>query len=166
MPSQKAIRQARVEDEVQHALKQTEDNHSSSHSEQTSLSNVILYDGVCNLCWFWVQFILKHDKKRLFHFVPLQSQTAVDIMREHQLNPAELTTVVLINEKDAFTKSSAILRALRKLPMPWPLLYGFSVVPRFVRDRLYSFIGKNRYRWFGRGEACYLPDKDDQDRFL
>ncbi len=151
---------------MQQDLKPEERGHSSSDGQDNLLSNVILYDGVCNLCWFWVQFILKRDKRRIFQFVPLQSETAKNIMREHKLNIAELTTIVLVDDHGVFIKSSAILRAFKKLPMPWPLLYVFSLVPGFVRDAVYSFIGRNRYKWFGRGEACYLPDKDDQDRFL
>ncbi len=151
---------------MQHDLKRHDESHSCSDSQEKSLSNVILYDGVCNLCWFWVQLILKRDKKRLFHFVPLQSEIAKNIIRENKLHVAELTTIVLVDDQGVFVKSSAILRVFKKLPMPWPLLYEFRVVPGFVRDGIYSFIGRNRYKWFGRGESCYLPEKDDQDRFL
>ncbi len=147
-------------------MKQVEVSHSSSDNQKESQENVILYDGVCNLCWFWVQFILKRDKKRIFYFVPLQSQTAKNIIRENKLHVADLTTVVLVDDQGVFIKSSAILRVFKKLPMPWPLLYGFRVVPGFIRDRVYNFIGRSRYKWFGRGEACYLPGKQDQDRFL
>ena len=144
----------------------TEDSHSSSDSQAKSLSKIILYDGVCNLCWFWVQFILKHDRKRRFNFVPLQSQTAKNIMLENKFHVVELSTVVLIDDNRVLIKSSAILYVLKQLPMPWPLLYGLIVLPRFVRDGIYGFIGQRRYKWFGRGEACYLPGKEDRDRFL
>lgn len=147
-------------------MKREENNQASSGSINKSPSNVILYDGVCNLCWFWVQFILKRDKKRLFDFAPLQSESAKQILQLHKLEVAELTTVVLVDDQGVFIRSSAILRVFRKLPMPWPLLYGFILLPRVIRDRVYGFIGRNRYNWFGRGDACYLPDKDEQDRFL
>jgi len=147
-------------------MKRAEGSYSSSDSQEKMLSKIILYDGVCNLCWFWVRFILKHDRKRLFNFVPLQSQTAKNIMLENKLHVAELSTVVLIDDKRVLLKSSAILYVLKKLPMPWPLLYGLIVLPRFIRDGIYGFIGQRRYQWFGRGEACHLPDKHDQDRFL
>lgn len=151
---------------MQQNLKRAEASHSSSDEKNKSLSNVILYDGVCNLCWFWVRFILKHDKNRLFHFVPLQSQTAKNIMRENKLHIAELSTIVLVDDQGVSIKSLAILRVLKKQPMPWSLLYGLRVVPGFVRNGVYDFIGRCRYKWFGRGETCYLPDKEDQDRFL
>ena len=135
-------------------------------THETLSQNVILYDGVCNLCWFWVQFVLRHDKERLFHFLPLQSQAAQRLMQEHGLQNAELSTVVLIENNKAFIKSSAILRIFKKLPLPWPLLYGLIVLPVFFRDGIYAFIGRNRYRWFGQGQSCYVPSKDDRDRFL
>jgi len=147
-------------------MKQAEESHSLSDSQEKPLSKIILYDGVCNLCWFWVQFILKHDHKRLFNFVPLQSQTAKNIMLENKLHVVELSTVVLIDDGRVLLKSSAILYVLKQLPMSWPLLYGLIVLPGFIRDGIYGFIGQRRYKWFGRGEACYLPGKEDQDRFL
>lgn len=133
---------------------------------KTSPENVILYDGVCNLCWFWVQFVLKRDKRRVFHFLPLQSETAQNLLREQGLQLAELSTVILIDGSECFIRSSAILQIFKKLPLPWPLLYGLIALPVFIRDGVYRFIGRNRYKWFGRGQSCYLPDKDDQDRFL
>ena len=128
--------------------------------------SVILFDGVCNLCSGAVQFIIKRDKKKQFHFASLQSDYGQQIMQQHKLPVLELNSFILQEGDRIYTKSTGALKVARQLSGGWPLLYGFMIVPKFIRDAVYTFIAKNRYKWFGKKEACWLPTPDLKTRFL
>lgn len=127
---------------------------------------VVLFDGVCNLCSGSVQFILKRDPQGLFRFASLQSDAGRRLMTEHGLDPDALSSVVLLEDGRAWQESSAALRIARRLPGGWKLLRLFSVIPRPLRDAVYRWIARNRYRWFGKTEACWLPTPELKGRFL
>jgi predicted DCC family thiol-disulfide oxidoreductase YuxK len=127
---------------------------------------IILFDGICNLCEWWVQFIIKRDIPALFRFAPLQSQTAQRLMAQYGLCPASVRTMVLIDGGSAFTKSDAALRIASYLPGMWSLLGVLYIIPRFLRNWAYDLVAKNRYRWFGKHDACMVPTADILDRFL
>jgi len=127
---------------------------------------VILFDGVCNLCSSTVQFVIKHDKKERFHFASLQSGYGQQVMQQFNLPPATLSSFILFDGEQVFTRSTGALKVARQLNGLWPLLYGFIVIPRFIRDAVYNFIAKNRYRWFGKKEACWLPTLALRARFI
>ena len=127
---------------------------------------LILYDGVCNLCNRWVQFVLKHDHKVQFTFAPLQGETAKRFLPgNNQLNQAP-DTILLIDDNNVYTGSDAVLRIFKRLGRGWKLLYALHIVPQFLRNGVYKFIARRRYRWFGRTESCMLPPPQWKDRFL
>jgi len=132
------------------------------------LSNnaVVLFDGVCNLCNGAVQFIIARDRKRRYRFASLQSDAGQTLMREAGLSPEEINTVVLIDGGKAYTHSTAILRISRHMGWFWPLAQVFYIVPKAVRDAVYNWIARNRYRWFGRREACMVPTPELKSLFL
>ena len=126
----------------------------------------LLFDGVCNLCNGSVQFILKRDKSGRFRFASLQSDAGRRLMTGHGLDPDALSSVVLIEDGRAYQESTAALRIARHLPGAWKLLRIFTVIPRPLRDAAYRLIARNRYRWFGKTEACWLPTPELRARFL
>jgi predicted DCC family thiol-disulfide oxidoreductase YuxK len=127
---------------------------------------IVLFDGVCNLCSGSVQFILKRDPQGRFRFASLQSEAGRSLMVEHGLDPEALSSVVVVEEGRAWQESSAALRIARHLPGAWKLLRVFAVIPRPIRDAAYRLIARNRYRWFGKTEACWLPTPELRARFL
>ncbi len=124
------------------------------------MDNVIFFDGECNLCNGWVQFLLPRDGGT-FTFAPLQSDAA-----EEMLGEGDWSSIVLYQDGRTFRKSTAVLRILKELSWFWPLLYIFLVVPRPLRDWCYDLVARNRYDWFGKRDECMVPDEDVKDRFL
>jgi predicted DCC family thiol-disulfide oxidoreductase YuxK len=116
---------------------------------------IVLFDGVCELCNRSVKFISDRDPQGLIRFVPMQSEAGVRMLREHHLDSRQMSTVVMIDRGRAYTRSTAVLRILRRLGRPEA--WGMVVIPRPVRDLVYDWIARNRYRWFGKYDACQLP---------
>ena len=127
---------------------------------------VILFDGICNLCNGIVNFIIKHDPESYFKFTPLQSTLGQRLLVKHGFNPELLNTFVLIDGDGCLTKSDAALYIARHLSGVGSLLRIFSLIPKPIRDWCYAIIVRNRYRWFGKIEACVIPSKDILNRFL
>lgn len=127
-------------------------------------NKIIFFDGVCNLCNRLVIFIIKRDRSRIFKFASLQSAKAEE-MRIIQKDKT-LNTIIFLNENKLYQKSSAVLHICKLLPFPWPLLFGFIIVPRFIRDSVYNFVADNRYKWFGKKDQCMVPSENIEDRFL
>ena len=127
---------------------------------------IVLFDGVCNLCNSAVQFIIRHDKKNIFMFTSLQSDTGQKLLAQYDLPLNELNSFILIENNKAYTRSSGALRVIKKLKGLWPLLYGFMIVPKFIRDGVYNWVGRNRYKWFGKQDACMIPTPELKARFL
>lgn len=127
---------------------------------------VVLFDGVCNLCAASVQFIIKRDPGGVFRFASLQSQVGSDLIARCRFQEPDLDSLILIESDRCSERSTGALRIARRLRFPWPLLYAFIIVPRPVRDSVYRIIARNRYRWFGRREQCWLPSEDLRRRFL
>ncbi|MEK4186517.1 thiol-disulfide oxidoreductase DCC family protein [Paenibacillus sp. FSL L8-0494] len=128
--------------------------------------SIVLIDGVCHLCQGVVRFIIPRDPEAKFLFAPLQNEIAANLMKESGLQPGQLNTVILLENGVYYTESAAVLRIARKLRFPWPAAYAFILVPRPLRNALYRYIAKNRYRWFGRDEQCMLPTPEIKRRFL
>ena len=129
-------------------------------------SNLILFDGLCNFCNFWVNFIIDHDDKRYFKFASLQSDIAQRILIEKKIDTFKIDSIILVVKENVFFKSSATLQIAKNLNGFWKTLYIFSVIPSPLRDLIYDFIAKNRYNWFGKRERCRVPSKDEKERFL
>jgi len=137
--------------------------------EVLNLSNqhpIILFDGVCNLCDGFVQFVMKRDKKGAFRFASLQSDTGRALLRHFDLDETALDTVVLIENGQFYTKSTAPLKTAKRISGVWVLSYVFIVLPKPIRDWCYDFIARNRYRLFGEKESCMMPTSEVRSRFL
>jgi predicted DCC family thiol-disulfide oxidoreductase YuxK len=128
--------------------------------------SVILFDGVCNLCNGAVQFVIKRDKKNYFSFASLQSAEGQKLLRLHELPVNDFNSFVLVENDKVYTKSTGALRITRKLSGLWPLLYGFIIVPKFLRDAIYGLVAKNRYKWFGKRNSCMIPTPEMMSKFL
>lgn len=131
-----------------------------------SSSTILLFDGVCNLCNSAVNFVIKRDKKSLIRFAPLQSNAGQRLLKEHHLRNNDLKSFILIEGVIAYTKSTAALKVCKYLTGLWPLLYGFIIVPKFIRDGLYDVVANHRYKWFGRQGQCMVPTTELKERFL
>ncbi len=125
-----------------------------------------MFDGICNLCNNAVQFVLKHDKKKLFRFASLQSDFGKSILTKYALPTDNFNSFLLIRNGKAYTKSTAALSVAQMLSGPVKILYGFIIVPAFIRNAVYRIIADNRYKWFGKKESCMLPSPDIAARFL
>lgn len=127
---------------------------------------VLLFDGVCNLCNRWVNFVIDHDPERYFLLGALQADEAQPYLDAFGADPEELDSVVLIENGQLYTRSTAILRVARRLERPWPVFYALVAIPRPVRDRLYDWVATNRYQWFGTRDQCRVPTPELRSRFL
>lgn len=127
---------------------------------------VVLFDGVCNLCNDSVNFVIDHDPAAYFKFASLQSDEAGALLAQYGLEAGYLESIVLVEAGRVYRNSSAALRIARKLSWAWPLLYAFVVVPRPVRDWVYDWVARNRYKWFGKRDQCRLPTPELRSRFL
>ncbi len=127
---------------------------------------VLLFDGVCNLCNGFVNFIIDHDPEGRLKVGALQSAAAAPWLRAAGLDPSHLDSVVLIEKGRVTRKSTAALRVARMLGGPWALAYALIVVPRPLRDLAYDLVARYRYAWFGQRDTCRLPTPDLQARFL
>jgi predicted DCC family thiol-disulfide oxidoreductase YuxK len=135
-------------------------------TEEAKQDRIVLFDGKCNLCNGSVKFIIKRDPAGQFRFASLQSEAGRKIVEEHGGNPDDLDTILLLEGDRLFDRSSAALRIAKRLRAPWPLLSVFLLVPAPLRDLVYRFIARNRYRWFGKSEACMIPTAAIRARFL
>ena len=136
-------------------------------SEQTKIiSPIILFDGVCNYCNSMVNFVIRHDKKKIFRFAPLQSEAGQKLLEQYGLAGIRFDSFVLIKDGVAYQKSTAGLIAWSHLPWYMQYMKIFWLVPKFLRDKVYDFIAANRYKWFGKKESCMIPNDDVRSRFL
>jgi len=127
---------------------------------------ILLFDGVCNLCNSSVQFVIKHDKNGKIALAALQSNAGQQLLKAHQLPEKNLKSLVFIENNRAYTKSDGALRASRYLDGGWKWLYSLIIFPAFLRNWVYDIVAKNRYRWFGRQESCWMPTPELRKRFL
>jgi predicted DCC family thiol-disulfide oxidoreductase YuxK len=127
---------------------------------------IVLFDGVCNLCNGAVQWIVKRDQKAVFCFASLQSEAAQEALRAVGHTTPLPDSLVLIADGTVSVRTAAVLGIARRLPFPWSLAVVFFVIPPFLRDPIYSWIARNRYRWFGKRETCMVPTKELRAKFL
>lgn len=129
-------------------------------------TKVILFDGVCNLCNSTVQKVIENDEKNIFKFASLQSDFGQKFLKKHKLSTEEFNSLILMDGDTYYTQSDAALRIGKELKgiYKWSkLLYIF---PKFIRDFGYKIISRNRYKWFGKQENCWLPTPDLQEKFI
>lgn len=128
--------------------------------------SIILFDGVCTLCNASIDFILKRDHKNRFLVGALQEPVSKKVLSNFQVDPAYLDSLVLVENGKVYFRSTAALRIAKKLNSPWPLFYFLIAIPAFLRDPVYDWIGKNRYRWFGKKSTCRIPTSEERQKFL
>ena len=128
--------------------------------------SLILFDGVCNLCNSSIKLIIKNDKKDRFLFASLQSDAGQQFLLQNNRENLNFESILLIENGQVYEKSEAILRICRRLSGGYPLLYGFIIIPKIIRDFVYSKIASNRYRWFGKQDVCMIPSKHLKMKFL
>jgi predicted DCC family thiol-disulfide oxidoreductase YuxK len=128
------------------------------------INAIVLFDGECNFCNNSVQFILKRDPKGYFNFATLQGKTGQDIVNKNQLNGMD--GIILIENGKLYHKSTAALRICKHLKGAWKICYLFIVVPKPIRNMVYDYIAKNRYKWFGKRDSCMIPSPEIRNRFL
>jgi len=134
--------------------------------EWDQYKRVIVFDGVCNFCNAFVSFVLDRDPHGLFKFATLQSPPAQEILRQFQLATDDYETFLLIEQGKLFTKSTAAIKILRHLGIPWSLFWMLRIIPRQVRDPFYDFVARHRYQWMGKSDSCRIPTEEDQKRFV
>ena len=127
---------------------------------------VILFDGVCNLCNSTVQRVIKNDKNDVFRFTALQSAVGMVMVTELGIDTAETDSIILIEGDSYSVKSTAALKIAKELSSGYPLLYGFIIIPTAVRNWVYDFIAKNRYKWYGKQDSCMIPTPEMKKKFL
>lgn len=128
---------------------------------------VILFDGVCNLCNSSVQFIIRRDPKSYFRFAALQSDKGRELISLYGQTVADPPdSVILVDANGIHTRTDAALRIAKRLSGLWPAFSFFLILPRWLRDPVYNWIGRNRYRWFGKQDSCMMPDPSLRSRFL
>ncbi len=127
---------------------------------------LILFDGVCNLCNGAVRFIIKRDIHAHFQFASLQSTQAKEILNNKGVKEKRMNSLALIENGIIYRKSTAVLKIFRHLSGLWKVCSWFLVIPKFIRDGIYDFISRNRYRWFGKRAMCMAPKPEWKDRFL
>lgn len=127
---------------------------------------IILFDGVCNLCNGAVTFIINRDKKDVFKFAALQSEIGRGLTSKFNIDTSKVDSIILIDGDKHYEKSSAALRIAKQLSGAYPLLFGFMILPKFIRNAVYDYIARNRYKWFGKRESCMIPTPELKSRFL
>jgi len=127
---------------------------------------VLVFDGVCVLCSASTQFILAHDRERRFKFVVAQSPLGQALYRHFGLKSEDFETFILLENGAPLTKSDSAIRILELIGPPWSLMRFFRVAPRPLRDAVYDFVARHRYRWFGVRQQCFLPGAADRTRFI
>eukprot|EP01099_Mayorella_cantabrigiensis_P006930 TRINITY_DN5944_c0_g1_i1.p1 TRINITY_DN5944_c0_g1~~TRINITY_DN5944_c0_g1_i1.p1 ORF type:complete len:187 (-),score=27.82 TRINITY_DN5944_c0_g1_i1:235-723(-) len=141
------------------------DGHEKIVSLLQTHPRLLLFDGVCNMCNGFVNFVLSKDTERLFSFASLQSNTGLLVLAHFNL-PSDLSTVILVDNNQVYTQSSAILRLFSYLPLPWSSMYTFMIVPWFIRDTVYKCVANSRYSMFGKTDACRLLTPSERERFV
>ncbi len=128
---------------------------------------LILFDGVCNLCNASVQYVIKHDKKNVFLFTALQGETGQELIKKHDIDTTKTDSILLYTpEKGMVSKSTAALKIASALGFPQNIASIFLIVPVGIRDWVYDYIAKNRYKWYGKKESCWIPTPELKSKFL
>jgi len=128
---------------------------------------ILIFDGVCNFCNGFVNFIIDRDPNKKIKFLASQSEQAKEMFKKYKISPKEIKESIIFIEGERYTtKSTAFFHILKHLKFPYFLLYGFILTPSLIRDWIYDYIGRNRYKWFGKRTTCRMPTKELKERFL
>ena len=127
---------------------------------------IILFDGVCNLCNSFVNFVIRNDKKDQFRFAALQSDIGKTYISKFNIDATKTDSILLIDRDKIYIKSTAALYISKSLSGGYPLLFGFMIIPNLIRNWVYDIVARNRYKWFGKKETCMIPTPELKDKFL
>ena len=130
------------------------------------LESILLFDGHCNLCNGAVDFVLKRDTHKKLLLSSIQGPAGQRVLTHYRLPSTYMDTLVLVEQGKVYLGSTAALRVARVLDGAWPLFYGFIIIPKGVRDRIYQWISSHRYQWFGRRDTCRMPTASECAHFL
>lgn len=129
--------------------------------------DLILFDGVCNLCSSSVQYVIERDHKNKYVFAALQSDIGKEIIEKYKIDPSKTDSILLYRkDKGVVSKSTAALLIAKHLGFPTNLLYVFLIVPAFIRNMVYDYVAKNRYKWYGKKESCWIPTPELKAKFI
>ena len=128
--------------------------------------SVILFDGYCNLCNSQVNSILRFDSKKFFYFSNLDSSFSKKVIKENKVESLEGKTIILYHNNKIIIKSNAAIKIAYLLGGFFKIFIIFKILPNLIRDGIYDVISRNRYRWFGKSDSCYIPKKEILDRFI
>ncbi len=134
-----------------------------SKTSNSPVRRIVFFDGYCLLCQASVQFIIHRDPAGHFQFSPLQEDLAKNLLPP--MNESEVNSVILWEEGKISYRSTAALRIVKRLTGVWPVLYVFIIVPVFMRDTIYNWLAKNRYKWWGKSTECLIPRPEWKERF-
>jgi predicted DCC family thiol-disulfide oxidoreductase YuxK len=140
--------------------------HMEEAATKTPQNGVILFDGVCNFCNSSINFVMDRDPSGFFKFGALQSEEGIALLKKAGYQSEYLDSVLLLQDGHVYRDSEAALRITRKMTGLWPLMFGFIIVPRVIRDAVYNWIARNRYRWFGKMDSCRMPTPEIRSRFI
>lgn len=127
---------------------------------------IIIFDAICVLCSFNAQFILKYDKAHYFRLASMQGAIGTALYQKFDMNPNDPDTLIIVNGARIITDSDAVIYIYGNLGWPWRIMAICKIIPKFIRDPIYRFIARNRYRIFGKRETCWMPAPADRDRIL
>lgn len=130
-----------------------------------TIDNLVLFDGVCNFCQGSVQFIIKNDKSNSLKFASLQSNFGQQVIEKYKISK-DIDSIIFVHQNSVFIKSNAALEIAKYLKFPYKMLIVLKIFPLFWRDKVYDFIAKNRYNWFGKQASCMIPSPEIRTRFL
>lgn len=127
---------------------------------------IILFDGVCNLCNGAINYVIKRDQKNVFKFAALQSEIGQELTAKFKIDGSKVDSIILIDGDKHHEKSTAALYIAKHLSGAYPLLFGFIIVPKFIRNAVYDYVARNRYKWFGKKDKCMIPTAELKNKFL
>jgi predicted DCC family thiol-disulfide oxidoreductase YuxK len=127
---------------------------------------IVYFDGVCNLCEGTVQFLLRRNKKKNLLFASLQSNAGQKMLSQFGLPLNNFNSFVFVENGKLYQRSTGALRVTKYLSGMWPMLYAFIIIPSFIRSAVYDYIARNRYKWYGQKNECWVPTPELKQRFL
>lgn len=128
---------------------------------------IILFDGVCNLCNRFVQWVINRDRHDTFRFAPIQGKIGERLMRDHKIDPEKMDSIILVQPfRGVATKSTAVLKIGRAFGGVYRLLILLQVIPPFLRNIIYDWVARNRYKWYGKRDKCMVPTPELKSKFL
>lgn len=126
---------------------------------------IVLFDGICNFCNSWINFIIRHDKKKKFRFAALQSEAGKKLLKQHGISEKQESVVLMYNGK-AYVRSTACFHICYHLGGVYALMFAFVIIPAYISDFYYDIIARNRYKWWGKMDSCMIPTAEVRERFL